>query len=68
MKYEHAISYLVGKVGQNGRRVVRRFAAMTCFPMMPRSRDRADRKSPAASKKSPKAGCHKDARELALPT
>jgi hypothetical protein len=65
---EHAISYLVGKVGQNGRGVVRRFAAMTCFPMIPLSRDRADRKSPAASKKSPKAGCHKDARELALPT
>ena len=61
-------SYFLRKVSQNAPSVAGRFAGMSCFPMIPESRDRADRKGPAAMKKSPKAGCHKDARELALPT
>lgn len=61
-------SYFLRKVSQNDPSVAGRFAGMSGFPMIPGSRDRADRKGPAAMKKSPKAGCHKDARELALPT
>jgi hypothetical protein len=64
----HVYSYFLRKVSQNAPAHARRFAGMSCFPMIPESRDRADGKGPAAMKKSPKAGCHKDARELALPT
>jgi hypothetical protein len=49
-------SYFLRKVRQNAPALAGRFAGMSCFPMIPRSRDRADRKGPAAMKKSPKAG------------
>ena len=53
---EHLNSNFLRKVRQDVSVLAGRFAGISRFPMIPRSRDRADRKGPAAMRKSPKAG------------